>query len=104
MVAERQQTDRGRHGDHAQFQLLLDLRAVRVDEIEIHGRNGSRLKADAKTGLEDVAKAGEVLAADRDRVEVLDVEREKVQVVDEDVVGRSRILGARREAADREVE
>src|SRR6185503_6080406 len=74
MMTERQEANgRGERHD-AQLEILFDFTAVLVHEIEIDRRHGARLEADAEAALELVAEADQVLAAERERIEVLDVE------------------------------
>src|SRR5262245_3602058 len=104
MMAKREKPyGRGKRDD-AQLEILLDLVAVGVHEIEIHGRDRAGLEAHAEPSLELVAEADEVLPADRYGPEVLDVERQKTEAVNEDIVRHPRILGSRAESAHVETE
>src|SRR5580765_1010481 len=51
VMSERKPADAGRERHDPQPQVLLDFRAVGVDEVVVHRRHRMRVVADAKTGV-----------------------------------------------------
>ena len=91
---------RGERHD-AQFQILLNLGAVRVDEVAVDRRHRPLVIADAESGVEIVAERGDVLRAKQRTGEVADLEREKIEIVDQHIVRRPSVGGPRAEPAKR---
>jgi hypothetical protein len=103
-LPERQDADSEAHRHEAQSQVLIDLGAVVIHEILVHGGDGAAVEADAGAGLEILPEWNQPLAGHRPAGEVAHVEHQEVAVLDERVAFDARIEATRDEAAEREVQ
>src|SRR5690606_15807383 len=98
--------------DDAQLQVLFDLRAVRALDQLVHRWDGALLETDAESDLRVLAETEQILPADGRAVEVAHLEQQRLaEEVDADaavriqhVAGRTAVLTAQREVAERDAE
>jgi hypothetical protein len=79
-AAERKDPHRRGDGHDAQPQILLDLAAVRADQVAIHGRHRAPIEPGADAGFEEPADAKQPVGSDRRAVEVADLERQRIEI------------------------